>query len=324
MSTTEAYARIKALFKIYGKVFALLLTMVIGVLLPQFHTLSPAIQYLLMVMLFFAFLDIDIQPRLFKKSMLWVLLGNISIAFAAYWILSFFDLNLALAAFVTATAPTAIAAPVIISFIDGQVDYVMGMVLLTNVIMALVVPLALPFVIGATGQISVWQVLWPVLLTMFVPLILARLVAYLPPAPKLAIRRGKSLSFPIWMANLFIVSAKASDFLRNNSTVSISTVVNIALVSLVICVINFALGALIGGRRYWQETSQALGQKNNSFSIWIALTFVSPLVAVGPTFYVLYHNLYNTWQIYLFEKRRRSQPENIPVSMTTESPHPGE
>ena len=32
-------------------------------------------------------------------------------------------------------------------------------------------------------------------------------------------------------------------------------------------------------------------------------SYINPLVAMGPTFYVLYHNLYNTWQIYRFEKR---------------------
>jgi hypothetical protein len=25
---------------------------------------------------------------------------------------------------------------------------------------------------------------------------------------------------------------------------------------------------------------------------------------MGPTFYILYHNIYNSWQIYRFEKRR--------------------
>ena len=38
--------------------------------------------------------------------------------------------------------------------------------------------------------------------------------------------------------------------------------------------------------------------------IWVALTFINPLVAMGPTFYILYHNLYNSWQIYRFERRR--------------------
>jgi BASS family bile acid:Na+ symporter len=259
-----------------------------------------------MGMLFFAFLDMDINPRSFQKGVLWVLLANLLIAFLGYWIFSFFDTNLALAAFLTAIAPTAISSPVIISFIEGRVEYVVASVLLTNIVMALVVPFALPFLISAASKISVWEVLQPVLVVMFVPLILARLVLLVPPGALNIIRKGKIYSFPIWLLNLFIISAKAADFLRNGSGSSTIILVKIALVSLAICIVNFSLGALIGGRKYWQESSQALGQKNNSFVIWIALTFINPLVAMGPTFYVLYHNLYNSFQIYLFEKRKHS------------------
>jgi BASS family bile acid:Na+ symporter len=108
---------------------------------------------------------------------------------------------------------------------------------------------------------------------------------------------------------LFITCAKAADFLRNNLTASLSTVLTIALVSLVICIANFSIGAALGGKRFRQESSQSLGQKNNSFVIWIALTFINPLVAMGPTFYILYHNIYNSWQIYRFERRLRDSSQ---------------
>jgi BASS family bile acid:Na+ symporter len=223
----------------------------------------------------------------------------------AYETFSRFSIDLGLAAFITAIAPTAISSTVIVSFIEGRVEFMVSAVLLTNIAMALVVPVVLPFVLGATVPISTWDVLQPVLITMFVPLILARLVAHLPAKAQSAIRAGKKLSFPIWIANLFIISAKASDFVIHENSGSLVVLGQIALVSLIICAINFGIGALLGGSSYWQESSQALGQKNNSFSIWIALTFISPLAAMGPTFYVLYHNLYNTWQIYRFEKRNK-------------------
>ena len=78
------------------------------------------------------------------------------------------------------------------------------------------------------------------------------------------------------------------------------------MISLAICIINFGVGALLGGRSHWQEASQSLGQKNLSFVIWISLTFINPLVAMGPMFYILYHHLYNSWSIYQFEKRRNN------------------
>ncbi|MFH1524085.1 MAG: hypothetical protein ABIF04_03895 [Chloroflexota bacterium] len=303
-------AHIKNLQRIYGKVLAILLTMAAGALLPQFHIFAFLIQYLLMAMLFFAFLDIDFKPHSFQKGLIWILLANLSIAFLGYWFFSFFNNSLALAAFITGIAPTAISSPVIISFIEGRVEYVVASVLLTNISMALVIPFALPFLIGAVTRISVWEVLQPVLVTMFVPLILARLVRFLPSDARNVIRKGKTCSFPIWLLNLFIISAKAVDFLRNGTS-STTILLEIALVSLTICVVNFSLGALIGGREQWQEASQALGQKNNSFVIWVALTFINPLVAMGPTFYVLYHNLYNSFQIYLFEKRNHITQSEI-------------
>jgi BASS family bile acid:Na+ symporter len=284
-----------------GKGLSLLFTMLVGALIPQGHVFSDWIQYLLMVMLFFAFLDIEFR---FHKSVMWVLLANVMVAFVVYMVLAPFNLILALAAFMTAIAPTAIAAPVIISFIQREVEYVVASVMLTNIACAFVVPITLPFLIGTTIQVSIWEVLQPVLVVMFVPLILAQLVKLLPANAQSFIRKGKVVSFPVWLINLFIISAKASDFLRNDKTDSLSTLGIIAFVSLIICIVNFGIGALLGGRSHRQEASQALGQKNLSFVIWIALTFINPLVALGPMFYIIYHHIVNSWLIYRFEKER--------------------
>lgn len=293
-------SKINSFLRTQGKGLSLLLTMLAGALLPQAYVFSYLIQYLLMVMLFFAFLDIEFK---FQKSVLWVLLANIALAFVAYLVLAPLNLMLALAAFMTAIAPTAIAAPVIIGFIQREVEYVVASVVLTNIASAFVVPVALPFLIGTTIQIRIWEVLQPVLVVMFVPMILSQLVKLLPANAKVFIRKGRVFSFPIWLVNLFIISAKASDFLRNDNTDSLSTLAIIAFVSLVICIVNFGTGALLGGRSHWQEASQSLGQKNLSFVIWVALTFINPLVALGPMFYILYHHIYNSWLIYQFERK---------------------
>ena len=297
-------AKLMTFLTTQGKGASLLLTMLLGALVPEVHALSFLIQDLLMLMLFFSFLDIEFKPQSIQKSVLWVLLANVAMAFACYALLVRFDITLALAAFMTAAAPTAIAAPVIISFIEREVQYVVTSVVLTNIASAIIVPIALPALVGAEIQISLWSVLRPVLVVMFVPLILARLVSYLPENTQSLVRRGKMLSFPIWLLNLFIISANASDFLRNGNRDSMSTLLMIAFLSLLICILNFSLGALLGGRSHWQEASQSLGQKNLSFVIWIALTFINPLVAMGPVFYILYHHLYNSWSIYQFERKR--------------------
>jgi BASS family bile acid:Na+ symporter len=287
-----------------GKGLSLLVTMLLGALVPQATVLSFLIQYLLMVMLFYAFLDLEFKSQMLKKSVFLVLAANIAVAFTVYGVLVPFNLTLALAGFMAAIAPTAIAAPVIISFIQREVEYAVASVLLTNIASAIIVPIALPFLIGTQVEISVWEVLRPVMVVMFVPLAFAQLVKLLPGNSQTFIRKGKAASFPVWLINLFLISAKASDFLRNDKSDSLSTLAIIAFVSLVICIINFGVGALLGGRSHRREASQSLGQKNLSFVIWIALTFINPLVALGPMFYILYHHIYNSWVIYQFEKAR--------------------
>ena len=288
----------------YGKVLGLVLMIVMGILFPQFGSLSFLIQYLLMAMLFLAFLDIEFRPGSFQKGVIRVVLANIVVAFVGYGILRPFSLDLALTAFITGIAPTAIAAPVIIGFLQGQVEFVAAAVLLGNLTVSLVLPAALPFVVGEVVKVSIWQVLKPVLVTMFVPLILARASHLLPQITQSVIQRGRAFSFVLWLSALLISTAKASDFLRSDGSASAAVILPIAFVSLVICIVNFSLGAVLGGSRFRQESSQSLGQKNNAFVIWVALTFINPLVAMGPTFYILYHNLYNSWQIYQFERRR--------------------
>jgi len=282
----------------------LLAVLLLGAMLPQLHVFSPLIQYLLMVMLFFSFLDIKFSPTTFQKSIFGVLLANIAIAFIVYIVLLQFNRPLALAAFMTACAPTAIAAPVITGFVKGKVEYVVSAALLTNIASAVIVPLVLPSLLGADIQISIPEVLLPVLIVMFVPLLLAQLATRLPPKAQDLIRKGKPISFPIWLANLLIIGANASDYLRTTQTSFFPDLLTIALVSLAICIVNFGVGALVGSPNYRQEASQSLGQKNLSFAIWIALTFINPLVAMGPTFYVLFHHLYNSWMLYQFEKQR--------------------
>ena len=100
-------ANLKELYAAYGKVFALIIAMTLGVLLPQLHVLSFLVSYLLMVMLFLAFLDLQIQFKTFRQGIWRVLLANLTVVFVSYGILSFFNHDLALTAFLTGIAPTA-------------------------------------------------------------------------------------------------------------------------------------------------------------------------------------------------------------------------
>jgi bile acid:Na+ symporter, BASS family len=295
----------REILRVYSRTMGLFVAMGAGVFFPGVFVLASLIPWLVALMLFLSSLDLAVTPGSFRGTVWSVLGANIVIAFFAFFLLLPFDRTLAVTAFLTGITPTAISAPVIIGFLDGRVDYVVASVLITNLFMALLLPFILPIVVGTqTGFSTTWTLL-SILLVVCVPLGFARGVSYLPEGFRRAARRGKPLSFSVWLIALFLVTAKSSHFLRTDTAVPAETLVAIAAISFVICVVNFSVGALIGGEGFRREASQSLGQKNNSFTIWVALAFINPVVALGPTCYVLYHNAYNSLQLLAFERKRK-------------------
>ena len=286
----------------YSKVLTLLTAIVVGGLLPQLHVLKPLVEYMVMLMLFMSFLDLDFQPRKLQKSLLWVALANVGIAFAGYALLAPFSQIMALTAFITGIAPTAITAPVVIYILKGEVEYVAASVLVTNLQNALVIPLALPYMLGTGVSISVPEILLPVAKVMFIPLILARVISTFLPKVKATFSRARSLSFILWVSSLLIITGNASHFIRTQADLEVTNLAEIATIAFVLCAINFGVGALLGSPNHRKEASQSLGQKNLSFVIWVALTFTNPMVAMGPTFYIIFHHLFNSWRIYRHER----------------------
>lgn len=70
--------------------------------------------------------------------------------------------------------------------------------------------------------------------------------------------------------------------------------------------LNFLLGYAVGGKGLRRESSQTLGQKNTSLTIYLALIYANPLAALGPTFYVFWHNAWNALQLYLHARKNNN------------------
>lgn len=278
---------------------AILVAFLLGALVPQAHAWSGAIQWLIMGMLFVTFLGTTWSRRSLQLSHALLLVANIVMAFAGLALGGLVGgRDVALAGFFAAVAPTAAAAPVIISFMRRDVAYVTATFIVTNLAVAALLPLLLPWVLGAADATLFVRVAASVALLIFSPLLLALMVRRLHPRATAWPGRLRDVSFGAWMLTLFLVMANASHFLRTQAGAPRTVLGEIAAVTLVICAANFALGRWIGGRTYGPEASQSLGQKNTSFTLYLALTYASPLVALGPTCYILWHNLWNSWQLH--------------------------
>jgi len=278
---------------------ALVAGMVLGALLPQAHAAAWAIRWLIMGMLFLVFLQTRLSHQTIHRSHVVLLVVNLAMGFAAWglgWLVG--GREVALAAFFAGIAPTATAAPVVVSFLRGRVEYVIAAFLLTNLVIAALLPGLLPLVLGRATPEAFVQVLGSVGLVVFVPMGAAWLLRTVQARAAEWPRHLRNVSFGMWVLALFLVTANGSHFLRVQADLSLNVLVKIAVTTALVCAASFALGRVIGGREFPREASQSLGQKNTSFTIYLALTYANPLVALGPTCYVLWHNLWNSWQLH--------------------------
>ena len=52
--------------------------------------------------------------------------------------------------------------------------------------------------------------------------------------------------------------------------------------------------------------TQTLGQKNTVFAIWMGATFMNPVTATAGGFYSVWHNLFNSYQMYKARKEQKN------------------
>jgi BASS family bile acid:Na+ symporter len=288
---------------------AILIAIVLGALLPQAHVFIWLVRWLIMGQLFLVFLQTRMSRSSLRRSH-FILLGvNIAMGFFAWQLGKWVGgKDVALAAFFGGITPTASAAPVIMSFLHGQVEYVVASFVLTNVVIAVLMPVLLPLVLGRPTPEAFAQVSGSVGLVVFAPMIAAQLLRLVWPGVTVWPPRLRNVSFGAWVMMMFLVTANASDFIRHQSDVAHHQVLQIAALTAFVSVLNFALGWFIGGKEFHREASQSLGQKNTVFTVYLALMYASPLVALGPTFYVIWHNIWNSWQLYRVDYRGPAAP----------------
>ena len=277
--------------------------MALGLAVPAAHAFQYLIPYATMAMLWLAFLDI--RPVGFRRQHAYLLAANWGVGLAAWAVLLPFDRQLACVALLVGLTPTATASAVVTGMLGGRVEFVAASVFLTNATAGLLFPLALPLLLGSHFAMQTAPFLKQTLWVVLTPLIVAQSLRLGAPKLTQSILRFRSFSFTLWLAVLFLVTSNAGHFLREqwHGSGGMGQIAQIALLALVLCVVNFGLGRVLGGADFARETSQSLGQKNTILTIWIALTYVNPMVALGPTFYVLCHNTYNAWQLARYQPK---------------------
>ena len=284
----------------------------LGLFFPEAGKLNFLIRYLLMTMLFMVFLKLNLKDLKVRRSHWLLLLVNLVIGVGAYLLTRFITRNetLAQAAFFTGITPTATAASVVMGFLKGNVGYVITSFIITNTGMTLFMPFLLGWVCGKPS----WDFMLKVAQTLFFLLIIPAACAFtlrkFHPAAREWPKKLATATFGLWSLCLFIIAGSAAEFFRGNPGVSPWIIAETALIALIICAVSFSTGALLEKKRYRRESSQSLGQKNTTLTIYLALVYAGPLAAMGVISYVLWHNSYNALQLFRVDQRKRKKEEH--------------
>ncbi len=267
--------------------------------ISKFNSLTP---WLIFVMLYLTLCSIDIKKMKITWLHLWVVLFQVGVSLGFYLIIRPFNEILAQGALVIVLAPTATSAPVIAAMLGANLSTMVTSTLLSNLAVAAVSPLYFSMAgnnVDMPFLQSSWMVLSKVIPVIIIPLILALLTQRFLPRMATAIAKQKDVSFYIWAFSLTIVMGCTIDSIFKMDSSEIEILIFMALLSVSICTMQFAVGRWFG-KRYGDIVAggQSLGQKNTILAIWMAQTYMTPLSSVIPALYVLWQNLFNSYQIW--------------------------
>lgn len=203
-------------------------------------------------------------------------------------------------------SPCATAAAVVTQKLGGSLEQTTTYTFLSNFLTVLLAPICFPLIekgADITFMAAFTKILHEVFLVLVMPMILAYFVKHYMKRLHRRIVSVRDLSYYLWACSLMIVTGTT---VKNivHAQVSVWLLSAIALLGLVICIVQFAVGRYIG--HYFdraQEAGQALGQKNTAFAIWLSSAYLNPLSSVGPGCYILWQNIVNSIEIW--QKRKK-------------------
>lgn len=272
--------------------------------------LTPA---LIFTQLFLTFCKIEPGALKITRWHLTVLVFQFLTAMAMAAVLIFVPLNEVYrevfeGAMVCLICPTATAAAVVTDKLGGSAARITVYTLMSNILAAVFVPVVFPLVETHEGLgflPAFLKILSKVFTLLICPFLLAMLLKYAWPQAHDLFKRYSWIAFYLWGIALALVVGQTVRSLHN-STAPASVLWMIAGAALLSCVVQYWFGKRAG--RAFGDTitaGQALGQKNTVLAIWMAYTYLNPISSLAPGTYVLWQNIFNSWQLWRKNKRDR-------------------
>ena len=291
------------------KTWGLMIAFAVGALFPGMHVCRAAMPYLVGAMLTITLVGMEVS-ELKPQGRHWIiLLANVAMGLLPWALIKSLGYEeYAEAAFFAGLVGEAASAPVIVSMLGGKSEFAAVGLALNSACSSLTIPLFVPLVItpyggGEISRLAVFAaVMEHVAAMLLAPCLIAIILRKLHPASKGWAKKLSMVSLSFWLFCMALVSAMGVTRV-SDAGASWAQIAPYAGVVLAMCIIGFWLGRKIGGKDYALECGQCLGQKNATVGIYLALCYAAPLVFLGPTLYLLFQHVFNTWQMVRHNRR---------------------
>ena len=275
----------------------------LGILLPQAHVLSPALPFMIGLMMFLSFVG-KVPPQqhgyTFKIEVKAFLASLVMLA-VLWGVVEFFKLprEVLLGGAIICLCPPANAAPAMAKVLGGNPVLALKIFLSGNIIACFSIPLIYGYLTGADASFTevamkIFNSIQPII---SIPLAIALgLRAFYPELADKAVRFQK-YTLLVWTISVFLILAKASYDIREMGFAELwnsGKLSMLALVALILCIVQFTVG-WFSDKKHPIESSQSMGQKNTTLVIWISSLYAGPVAAIAPTCYVIWQNLVLSW-----------------------------
>ncbi len=268
------------------------------------------------LMLFVTFCKVDFRKLVPVKWHFWIVLQQIVFVLMITGLVVGFGITaegliLLESILVCIIGPCAAAAAVVTAKLGGNLEEMTTYTFVSNFISALLIPICFPLFPHVNGNADMaflpmfLKILWKVSYILLLPMLVAFVVKHTMPRLHKAITSIKDFGYYLWGGSLVVVTGTTvMNIFDAWEHTSLAFILCIAATSLILCIVQFATGRYIG--HYFDKTieaGQSLGQKNTAFAIWIATAFLNPLSSVGPGCYILWQNIINSVEIWIYRKK---------------------
>ena len=294
------------------KSYVLPIAIVLGLLLHDYcAAFSVVVPYIIFTIILLTFTAVDITKLRFKPLFIWIILFQVVVSLGGYYLLRLFHVNeiIAEGVFIGVLCPVAASVAVVSTMLGADRNTVTSFSVIGNLVISVVAPIYFSF-IGVNQDMpfftSFLHILRRIGTVIGLPFFIALALQLCLPKANAFLSRYKGLAFYLWAVALFLTLGQTIHFIFLNGKGNWGSILWLGVSALLFCIIQFGLGKWIGSK--YGDTiagGQLLGQKNSAMGIWMANHYLTPLASVFLAFYSVFQNLFNSWQLWYKERKKK-------------------